>query len=65
METELTKKWEYLHMYTINGQTEANLLIGSLESKNIKVDDIIRSKDAEQVFVDGVGLEKSVEEAVI
>ncbi|XP_076079230.1 uncharacterized protein LOC143049502 [Mytilus galloprovincialis] len=63
LETELTKKWEEIHMYTEKGQTEANLLIGSLESKNLKVDDIIQSMDAKKFFVDGVGLVKAMDEA--
>ncbi|CAG2241912.1 unnamed protein product [Mytilus edulis] len=63
MKTELIKKWEVLHLYTENEQTEANVWIGSLESKNIKVDDIIQSKDATKVFMDGSGLVESMEEA--
>ncbi|XP_052087868.1 uncharacterized protein LOC127724905 [Mytilus californianus] len=64
LETELIKKWEDLNLNTEKGQNEVNLLIGSLESKNLKLDDIIQSMDAKKVFVDGSGLVKSIEEAV-
>ena len=64
LKAELIKKWEALHLYTEKGQTKANLRIGSLESQNLKVDDIIKSKDATKVFADGLELVQSLEEAV-
>ncbi|CAC5403161.1 unnamed protein product [Mytilus coruscus] len=64
LETEIIKKWEDLHLYTEKGEKEVNLLIGSLESKSLNVNDIIQSLDAKKVFVDGSGLVKSMEEAV-
>lgn len=41
------------------------MLIESLESRNVKVDDIIQSLGVKKVFVDGVRLLKSIEDAVI
>ncbi|XP_071136251.1 uncharacterized protein [Mytilus edulis] len=64
LETELIKKWEDLHRCTETEEKEVSLLIESLASKKLEVDDIIQSNDGKIVFVDGVGLVQSMEETV-
>ncbi|XP_052093363.1 uncharacterized protein LOC127729589 [Mytilus californianus] len=64
METELIKKWEDLHRCTEKEEKDVSLLISSLASKMSEVDGIIQSIDAKKVFVDGLGLSKSIEKTV-
>ncbi|CAG2219005.1 HT2A [Mytilus edulis] len=64
LESEIMKRWEDLHQTTKKEENEVTLLIGSLESQNSEVDDIIQSNDGKRVFVDGLGLVQSMEETV-
>ncbi|XP_052090088.1 uncharacterized protein LOC127726681 [Mytilus californianus] len=64
LKSEIMKKWEALLQSTKKEENEVTLLIGSLESQNSEVDDIIQSTDGKRVFVDGLGLVKSMEETI-
>ncbi|XP_063402220.1 uncharacterized protein LOC134686485 [Mytilus trossulus] len=61
---EVMKRWEALHQTTKKEENEVTLLIGSLESQNSEVEDIIQSNDGKRVFVDGLGLVQSMEEII-
>ncbi|CAC5411648.1 unnamed protein product [Mytilus coruscus] len=58
------KRWEALLQSTKIEENEVTLLIGNLESQNSEVDDIIQSSDGKRVFVDGLGLVKSMEKTI-
>ncbi|XP_076079699.1 uncharacterized protein LOC143049841 [Mytilus galloprovincialis] len=64
LKSEVMKRWEALHLTTKKEENEVTLLIGSLESKNSEVDDVIQSNDGKRVFVDGLGLVQSMEEKI-
>ncbi|XP_076079700.1 uncharacterized protein LOC143049842 [Mytilus galloprovincialis] len=64
LKSEIMKKWEALHQTTKKEENEVTLLIGSLESQNLQVDDIIQSNDGRRVFVAGLGLVQSMKETI-
>ncbi|CAG2235226.1 CD249 [Mytilus edulis] len=64
LETELIKKWKDVHQCTETEEKEVSLLIESLASKKLEVDDIIQSNDGKRVFEDGLGLVQTIEEKI-
>ncbi|VDI04245.1 tripartite motif-containing protein 71 [Mytilus galloprovincialis] len=64
LKSKVMKRWEALRLTTKKEENEVTLLIGSLESQNSEVDEIIQSNDGKRVFVDGLGLVQLMEETV-
>ncbi|CAG2192795.1 unnamed protein product [Mytilus edulis] len=65
LKSEIMKRWEVLHQSTQTVEKEVALRIKSLESQNSEVDDIIKSKHAERVFVDSSELINSMGQNVL
>ncbi|CAC5424232.1 unnamed protein product [Mytilus coruscus] len=65
LKSEIMKRWRALRQSTKKEENKVTLLIGSMESKNSKVDEIIQSENAERVFVDGFRSVNVIEETVI